>query len=50
MGLILVILLVLLLLGAVPRWPYSRNWGYWPSGGIGLILVIVLILFLLGQI
>ena len=50
MSLILIILLVLLLLGAVPSWPYSRNWGYWPSGGIGLILLIVLILFLLGRV
>jgi hypothetical protein len=48
MGLILIIILILLLLGAVPRWPHSRNWGYGPSGGLGLILVIVLILFLLG--
>jgi hypothetical protein len=47
MGLILLIILVLLLLGAVPSWPYSRNWGYGPSGGIGLILLIVLILLLL---
>jgi len=39
--------LILLLLGAVPAWPYSRSWGYGPSGGIGLILVIVLILLLL---
>jgi Protein of unknown function (DUF3309) len=48
MGLILVIILVLLLLGVVPRWPHSRSWGYGPSGGIGLLLVIVLILWLLG--
>lgn len=48
MGLILVIILVLLLLGMVPRWPHSRNWGYGPSGGIGVLLVIVLILWLLG--
>jgi len=47
MGLILVIILILLLLGAVPSWPYSRNWGYGPSGGIGLILVIIIILLLL---
>ena len=47
MGLILLIILILLLLGAVPRWPHSRNWGYGPSGGVGLILVIVLILVLL---
>ncbi len=50
MGLILVIILILLLIGAVPSWPYSRGWGYWPSGGIGLVLVIVLILLLLGRI
>jgi hypothetical protein len=48
MGLILLIILVLLLLGAVPRWHYSRSWGYGPSGAIGLLLVIVLILWLLG--
>ena len=46
MGLILLIILVLLLLGAIPSWPHSRNWGYAPSGGIGLILVIVLVLVL----
>jgi hypothetical protein len=50
MGLILLIILILLLIGAVPSWPYSRNWGYWPSGGLGLIVVIVLILLLLGRI
>ena len=50
MGLILIIVLVILLLGAVPSWPYSRNWGYAPSGGLGLILVIVLILVLIGRI
>jgi hypothetical protein len=48
MGLILVIILVLLLLGVVPRWNHSRRWGYGPSGGIALILVIVLVLWLLG--
>ncbi|HEY0760132.1 MAG TPA: DUF3309 family protein [Acidisarcina sp.] len=47
MEFIVVILLVLLLIGAFPRWGHSRSWGYYPSGGIGLILVIVLILFLL---
>ncbi len=47
MGLILLIILIILLLGAVPSWPHSRNWGYGPSGGIGLLLVIVLILLLL---
>ena len=41
---VLLILLVLLLLGALPTWPYSANWGYYPSGGLGLVLIIVLIL------
>ena len=50
MGLILVIILVLLLLGAVPRWPHSRSWGYRPSGGIAVVLVIVLIIWMLGVI
>jgi uncharacterized membrane protein YkgB len=45
-----VVILVLALLGVIPTWPHSRNWGYRPSGGIGLILVIVLILLLLGRI
>jgi hypothetical protein len=47
MGLILLIILIILLLGAVPAWPYSRNWGYGPSGGLGLIVLIVIILLLL---
>ena len=47
MGLILIIILVLLLIGSVPSWPYSRGWGYYPSGTLGLILVIVIILLLL---
>ncbi len=46
---ILIIILILILLGAFPSWPYSRGWGYGPSGVIGLILVILLILLLLGQ-
>ena len=46
MGTILLIVLVLLLLGAFPAWPHSRNWGYYPSGGIGLVLVIILLLVL----
>ena len=50
MSLIVLIVLVLLLLGAFPRWPYSRNWGYGPSGGLGLVLVVVAVLFLLGYI
>jgi Protein of unknown function (DUF3309) len=47
---ILVVILVLMLIGALPAWPHSRNWGYRPSGGLGLVLVIVLILFLLGYV
>ena len=50
LGLILLIIIILMLLGAVPRWPYSRGWGYGPSGGLGLVLIIVLILVLLGHI
>lgn len=49
-GTLLLILLVLLLVGAFPAWPYSRNWGYYPSGGIGLVLIILLVLVLLGRI
>ncbi len=47
---ILLIILVLLLIGAFPAWPYSSGWGYYPSGGIGLILLVVLILALAGRI
>lgn len=50
LGLILVIVLLVLLLGSAPTWPYSRGWGYYPSGTLGLILLIVLILLLLGRI
>jgi hypothetical protein len=50
MGLILLIVLIVLLLGGLPTWPHSRNWGYGPSGGLGLLLVIVVILLLLGYI
>jgi hypothetical protein len=50
MGLILLIVLIILLLGAVPAWPHSRNWGYYPSGGLGLIIVILLVLVLMHQI
>jgi hypothetical protein len=45
---IVLIVLILLLIGSVPAWPYSRGWGYYPSGGLGLILIILLVLFLLG--
>ena len=50
MGTILLIILILLLLGSVPTWPYSRGWGYYPSGGLGLIVIIVLVLLLAGRI
>ncbi len=50
MGTILIILLVLLLLGAVPSWPYSRSWGYFPSGLLGVVLLIVIILALTGRV
>jgi hypothetical protein len=50
LGLILLIILVLLLIGALPSWPHSRNWGYFPTGGIGLVLLIVVILLLMGRI
>jgi len=49
-GTILLVILVLALVGVIPTWPHSRQWGYGPSGGLGLILLIVLILFLLGRI
>jgi len=49
LGTILIIVLVLMLLGALPAWPHSRQWGYYPSGGIGFILVILVILLLLGR-
>lgn len=49
MGTILLIILILLLIGALPAWPYSTGWGYWPSGGLGLILLIIIILALTGH-
>lgn len=49
-GLILLIVVVLLLVGAVPAWPHSRGWGYGPSGGLGLVLLILLVLVLMGRI
>lgn len=49
MGTIVLIILILLLIGALPAWPYSSGWGYWPSGGLGLILLIVIILALTGR-
>jgi hypothetical protein len=50
LGTILIIVLILLLIGAIPSWGHSRNWGYGPSGGLGLVLIIVLILVLMGRI
>jgi Protein of unknown function (DUF3309) len=47
---ILLIILVLLLVGALPTWPYSTGWGYFPSGGLGLVLIIVLVLVLMGRV
>ncbi len=49
LGTILLIVLILMLIGAAPTWPHSRNWGYGPSGGLGLVVVIVLILLLMGR-
>ena len=49
MGTILLIILILLLIGVLPAWPYSSGWGYWPSGGLGLIVLILVILALTGR-
>jgi hypothetical protein len=50
LGTILLIILILALLGAVPTWPYSRSWGYYPTGGLGLLIIILVILMLLREI
>lgn len=50
LGTILLILLILLLIGSIPAWPYSRGWGYYPSGGLGLVLVVIVILLATGHI
>jgi len=50
LGTILLIVLILMLIGAFPSWPHSRNWGYAPSGGLGLVVVIIIVLLLLGKI
>ncbi|HET9415044.1 MAG TPA: DUF3309 family protein [Pseudolabrys sp.] len=50
LGTILIILLILILIGAVPRWPYSASWGYGPSGIVGVVLIVVLILALTGRV
>ena len=50
LGTILLILLVLLLIGALPSWPHSKSWGYYPSGGLGVVLLLVVVLLLMGRI
>ena len=50
LGTILIVLLILMLIGALPSWPHSRDWGYAPTGGLGLVLTIVVVLLLLGRI
>lgn len=47
---LLLVILVIILLGALPAWPYSAGWGYYPSGGLGLVLIVVLILMLMGRV
>lgn len=50
LGTILLVVLVLALIGAIPRWSYNKSWGYAPSGGVGVLLIVILILFLMGRI
>jgi hypothetical protein len=50
LGTILLIILILMLLGAIPTWPHSRNWGYGPSGGLGLVVIVIVVLLLMGRI
>jgi hypothetical protein len=50
LGIVLIVVLILLVIGALPTWPHSRSWGYYPTSGLGLIFLIVVILFLLGRI
>ncbi len=49
LGTVLIVLLVLMLLGALPTWPHSRSWGYYPSGGLGLVVLVLIILLLMGR-
>jgi hypothetical protein len=49
LGTVLIVIVILMLLGVLPTWPHSRNWGYYPSGGLGLVLLILIVLLLLGQ-
>ncbi len=50
LGTIIIVLLILMVVGAMPRWPHSRNWGYYPSSGLGLVLIILIVLLMLGRI
>ncbi|CDH46264.1 MAG: DUF3309 domain-containing protein [Candidatus Competibacteraceae bacterium] len=50
LGTILLIILIVLLIGAIPTWPHSQNWGYAPSGGLGLVVIVIIVLLLLGRI
>jgi uncharacterized membrane protein YkgB len=50
LGTILLIILILMLIGVIPSWPHSKNWGYGPSGGLGLVVIIIIVLVLLGRI
>ncbi|MDP1523472.1 DUF3309 family protein [Methylotenera sp.] len=50
LGTILLLILILMLIGAIPSWPHSKNWGYGPSGGLGLVVIILIVLVLLGRI
>lgn len=50
LGTLLLIVLILILIGIIPTWPHSRNWGYAPSGGVGLVVIIIIVLLLLGRI
>ena len=49
MGMILLVVLILFVVGALPTWPHSKNWGYYPSGGLGLVLLILIVLLLMGR-
>ena len=49
LGLILLIIVILMLVGALPTWPHSTNWGYWPSGGLGLVVLLLVVLLLAGH-
>lgn len=49
LGTVLIVVIILMLVGAIPTWPHSRQWGYYPSGGLGVVLLIVVILLLLGR-